>query len=81
MAHWLLNVGVYSARDPDYPRRGWMNPLLWLLVTLVLFRFWPAEDTDLTAWRAESVDTSRNAQIASNGGSKNGHKGKGMGMG
>jgi membrane protease YdiL (CAAX protease family) len=57
MAHWLSNVGVYSARDPDYPGRGWMNPLLWLLVALVLFRFWPVEDTDLTAQLAESVDT------------------------
>jgi hypothetical protein len=40
MAHWLSNVGIYSARDPDYPGRGLVNTFLWLLVAFVLFRFW-----------------------------------------
>jgi len=46
LAHWLSNVGVYSAREPDYPGRNWLNAILWLLVVWVLFRYWPVENID-----------------------------------
>lgn len=41
LAHWLSNVGVYSVHRLDFPGKEWIRTFLWLLVVLVLFRFWP----------------------------------------
>jgi membrane protease YdiL (CAAX protease family) len=41
VAHWLSNVGIFSAPERAYPGSEWNRTLVWLLVVLVLYRFWP----------------------------------------
>ena len=68
MAHWLSNVGIYSARDSGYPGQGLVNTLLWVLVAFVLFRFWPVEHAQRAAQVAESIAIEPESPSASNRG-------------
>jgi len=61
LAHWLSNVGIFSAHERAYPGSEWNRTLVWLLVVLVLYRFWPLPQPE----REESRETAADAQPAS----------------
>jgi membrane protease YdiL (CAAX protease family) len=55
------NVGIFSAHERAYPGSEWNRTPVWLLVVLVLNRFWPIPQPE----REESRETAADAQPAS----------------